>query len=66
MYLEIFKNMFNKMDKFIILNRGKTNWIYRLRYGTGIAWNYLVYNATISDYFELRFFEKIKKKNKNI
>ncbi|MDO4470453.1 MAG: sugar-transfer associated ATP-grasp domain-containing protein [Bacillota bacterium] len=61
MYLEIFKNMFNKMDKFIILNRGKTNWIYRLRYGTGIAWNYLVYNATISDYFELRFFEKNKK-----
>ena len=58
--------MLNKMDKFIILNKGKTNLAYRIRYGMGIVWNYFLYRATISDYFELRFFEKMEKKNKNI
>ena len=41
---------------------GGINLFYRIRYGMGIVWNYLRYKATISDYFELRFFEKNSKK----
>ena len=40
---------------------GGVNLFYRMRYGMGIVWNYLRYKATISDYFELRFFEKNSK-----
>lgn len=58
MHFENLKIMLNKMGKFIILNKGKTNLAYRIRYGMGIVWNYFLYRATISDYFELRFFEK--------
>lgn len=64
MHLEIFKEMLKKMDKFIFLNKGKINWKYRLRYGIGIIWNYIFYEATISDYFELRLFEKSREKKK--
>ena len=64
MHLEIFKEMLKKMDKFIFLNKGKINWKYKLRYGIGIIWNYIFYEATISDYFELRLFEKSREKKK--
>ena len=43
---------------------GGINLFYRIRYGMGIVWNYLRYKATISDYFELRFFEKNSKEKK--
>ena len=61
MKIEIIQNMFQKMDNYIILNKGKINWGYRIRYGLGILWNYICYQATISDYFELRFFDKNRK-----
>ena len=45
---------------------GGVNLFYRMRYGMGIVWNYLRYKATISDYFELRFFEKKQQREKGI
>ena len=62
--IQVLKVMFNKMDSCIKMNRGGINLFYRIRYGMGIVWNYLRYKATISDYFELRFFEKNSKEKK--
>ena len=62
--IQVLKVMFNKMDSCIKMNRGGVNLFYRMRYGMGIVWNYLRYKATISDYFELRFFEKNSKEKK--
>lgn len=56
--VQVLKAMMNKMDLCIKMNWGEINVFRRIRYGTGIIWNYLRYKATISDYFELRFFEK--------
>ena len=62
--IQVLKVMFNKMDSCIKMNRGGIKLFYRIRYGMGIVWNYLRYKATISDYFELRFFEKNSKEKK--
>ena len=62
--IQVLKVMFNKMDSCIKMNRGGINLFYRIRYGMGIVWNYLRYKATISDYFELRFFETNSKEKK--
>lgn len=61
MKLASFKAMLNKMDNYIKLNRGGVSLYWEIRYGMGIVWNYIFYKATISDYFELRFFEKSRK-----
>ena len=54
------KTMSEKRDNFIRRNGG-INFFLKIRYSAGIVWNYLFYKATISDYFELRLFEKSRK-----
>lgn len=47
-----------KMNGYIRNKHGHVNLFLRARYGIGIVYNYLKYQATISDYFELAFYNK--------
>ena len=50
--------MLVKMNAYIRNKHGHVNPLWRVRYGIGIVYNYLKYQATISDYFELTFYKK--------
>ena len=47
-----------KMNAYIRSKHGSVNIFRQARYGIGIVYNYLRYQATISDYFELAFYKK--------
>ena len=47
-----------KMNSYIRNKHGHVNLLWQARYGIGIVYNYLIYQATISDYFELTFHSK--------
>lgn len=48
----------SKMNSYILHKHGHKNPLLQIRYGIGLVYNYLRYEATISDYFELSFYEK--------
>ncbi len=50
--------LLRKMNAYILNKHGRINVFLQARYGIGIVYNYLRYQATISDYFELAFYNK--------
>ena len=50
-----------KMNRYICSKDGNVNLFRQVRYGVGLVYNYLRYEATISDYFELAFYNKSHK-----
>ena len=52
------KAMFKKFNSYIFLMSGRVSFKQQVRYGIGVIYNFLLYNATISDYFELGFYRK--------
>lgn len=58
MRIDALKMMFKKFNFYILQMSGRVSFGQQARYGIGVIYNFLLYNATISDYFELGFYKK--------
>lgn len=52
------------MNEYIKRLEGKSNVFLSAKYGMGIVYNYILYGASISDYFELRYYAKKSKEKR--
>ena len=66
MNADMLKAMFKKFNSYIFLMSGRVSFKQQVRYGIGVIYNFLLYNATISDYFELGFYRKRYYEKSNI